>query len=289
MKYFKDVKSLEDLKKQFKKLAMKYHPDRPTGDVEIMKAINNEYDKLFPIWKNRDQVNSSETSYSTREEFYDRQGWRGENYNSSYDTKENAKQIRQQLKKEFPDCKFSVVKSYYSRIDVYLMEAPEPIFAEGITEIRYILGDRECKDLNEYGNKIIKRVAEIVQSYRRDDSDIMIDYFNCNFYGFVNIGKWDKPFKVVPKEKKQSKTTKKNTSTNKKSNSKANSNEFKVVENIAKKGIELYFKGIPDANFRQQLKDNGFRWHPSKKCWYAKKTDSIMKFLDSIKNNKLAA
>lgn len=43
--YFKDIDSLEDLKKQYKKLALKHHPDRG-GDEEVMKAINNEYDEL---------------------------------------------------------------------------------------------------------------------------------------------------------------------------------------------------------------------------------------------------
>ena len=56
MKYFKDIKSFEDLKKQFRKLAMKYHPDRPHGDSETMKTINNEYDILFPIWKDRENI-----------------------------------------------------------------------------------------------------------------------------------------------------------------------------------------------------------------------------------------
>ena len=76
MKYFKNVNSLEDLKKQFKKLAFKHHPDRG-GDAEIMKAVNNEYDMLFPIWKNRDNIKTEETAESTRNEFYTQNGWKG--------------------------------------------------------------------------------------------------------------------------------------------------------------------------------------------------------------------
>lgn len=41
--YFKGVKTLEELKKLYFKLAKMYHPDRG-GDVETMQAINNEYD-----------------------------------------------------------------------------------------------------------------------------------------------------------------------------------------------------------------------------------------------------
>ena len=46
MKWFESPQTLEELKKQYKKLAMKYHPDLG-GNAEAMKEINNEYEKLF--------------------------------------------------------------------------------------------------------------------------------------------------------------------------------------------------------------------------------------------------
>ena len=49
--YFENVKTIEELKRQYKTLAFKYHPDR--GDkVEEMQAINAEYDLLFARVKN---------------------------------------------------------------------------------------------------------------------------------------------------------------------------------------------------------------------------------------------
>lgn len=47
MKYFKNVNTLEELKKEYRKLAKRYHPDVNVDGLEIMKAINNEYEKLF--------------------------------------------------------------------------------------------------------------------------------------------------------------------------------------------------------------------------------------------------
>ena len=49
-KYFSDVKTLNQLKAQYRRLAMLHHPDRG-GDGEIMKAINAEHDRLFEFLK----------------------------------------------------------------------------------------------------------------------------------------------------------------------------------------------------------------------------------------------
>ena len=47
-KYFKadHMTSIEDAKKQYYKLCMQYHPDRPNGDLKAMQAINAEWDYL---------------------------------------------------------------------------------------------------------------------------------------------------------------------------------------------------------------------------------------------------
>jgi len=50
-KYILNVTTLEELKKEYKRLAMVYHPDLG-GDTETMKVINNEYDFLFERLKN---------------------------------------------------------------------------------------------------------------------------------------------------------------------------------------------------------------------------------------------
>ena len=45
-KFFNDVKSLSELKKLYKELARKNHPDFG-GNVEVMQAINSEYDSMI--------------------------------------------------------------------------------------------------------------------------------------------------------------------------------------------------------------------------------------------------
>lgn len=47
MKYFKDITTPEELKKQFRALSIKLHPDRPTGNVEEFKAMMTEYNDIM--------------------------------------------------------------------------------------------------------------------------------------------------------------------------------------------------------------------------------------------------
>jgi hypothetical protein len=49
----------------------------------------------------------------------------------------------------------------------------------------------------EAAQKVLDDVYHLVQSYNRSDCDSRIDYFDVNFYTSFDIGKWDKPFKVV--------------------------------------------------------------------------------------------
>ena len=50
LKWFKDCDCIEELKAQFRKLAMAHHPDRG-GRKEDMQEINNEYSLLFEALK----------------------------------------------------------------------------------------------------------------------------------------------------------------------------------------------------------------------------------------------
>lgn len=69
MKYFKNVKSAEDLKRQYKTLCKKYHPDlnRDIDTNAIMAEINNEYSELFNRYKNIHENSEGET-YTAKEE-----------------------------------------------------------------------------------------------------------------------------------------------------------------------------------------------------------------------------
>ena len=72
MKYFNNITSLDELKKAYRRLAMKYHPDCGGSD-EIMKQINAEHDALFETLKANHNKTADEYHQTTEtaEEFRD--------------------------------------------------------------------------------------------------------------------------------------------------------------------------------------------------------------------------
>lgn len=65
--YFKNCTTLEELKKEYKKLLFQYHPDiNPNGTKECQK-INAEYDVMFEKLKNTHKNSKNETYTSNTE------------------------------------------------------------------------------------------------------------------------------------------------------------------------------------------------------------------------------
>lgn len=209
MKYFNNITSFAELKKQYRTLAIQNHPDKG-GDTKTMQEINAEYDKLFPIWKTASKSTTNETAQSTRNEFYTQNGWKGENYNINLTTKDIAKLIREYIKIQYSNYKFSIQVDYNS-INIALMEAPKNVFIDGnlssyendhlYIQVNHYYIENNNK-LTEECKQILIDIVTLVQSYNYDDSDSMIDYFNTNFYIHLAVGKWDKPFSVVERKEK---------------------------------------------------------------------------------------
>ena len=145
-----------------------------------------------------------------------------------------AKTVREQLKKEFPECKFSVT-SDVNHLSISLMSAPFDALAgdlshsslnqytisegydkqprskifqdyqhipEGlvVTDRRYaeIPADYAICNGNLISKEawnVLQRAVEIGNVENWDESDIQSDYFNVNYYFSISIGKWDKPFR----------------------------------------------------------------------------------------------
>lgn len=66
--YFVNVTCIEELKKVYKELVFKFHPDvsKIPNCSEIMKAINNQYEKLFKKLKDIHKNKEGKTYESTK-------------------------------------------------------------------------------------------------------------------------------------------------------------------------------------------------------------------------------
>lgn len=206
MKYF-SATSLDELKKQYRALALRHHPD-VGGDADTMKAINSEYDALFPALKISCNIRTSETAASTRSEFYTQNGWKGAKHDWSRSTTETAALIRTALKEIHGDCKWSVtthLASMCAEISVSLMEAPHAVIAPGRKETYLQINgyyiDRDER-LTQYGKDLLSHAQQLLNEYNYKDCDSMIDYFHVDFYDSLNVGKWDRPFQIVERRAK---------------------------------------------------------------------------------------
>jgi len=181
--YFANIHSFDELKKRFRDLAREHHPDAG-GDPEVMKAINSEYDLLFPIWKDRAGVVTSETASSTRSEFYTANGWKGSKYDWHRSLKEISALVRAYVKEMYPSFKFSVTKSNYNALHVCIKEGYTDIFldpnAKGET---YFKGDHWRKEtFTREASRMFTNINAFVQQYNYEDIDGMIDYFSVGFW-----------------------------------------------------------------------------------------------------------
>lgn len=132
--------------------------------------------------------------------------------------------------------------------------------------------------LTDYAKAVLSDVNDVIKSYRFDDSDGMIDYFDTNFYYSLEVGRWNKLFVVNNKQPKIT-APKPEQPTRRAQNSAA---PLRVEINPEHNGIEVYFPGRPDEETRAALKAQGWRWHHAKQCWYNWNTEENLQGLRTI-------
>lgn len=68
MKWFAEVKTVEELRKRYRVLLKKYHPDNEHGSVEITQEINEEYNRLFDVLSKENVTDEQSSAYDKMEE-----------------------------------------------------------------------------------------------------------------------------------------------------------------------------------------------------------------------------
>lgn len=102
MKYFRNVNTLEELRKQYRDLLKIYHPDNPNGSTEATQKINKEYEELFKALKNKHERQSDTNGTNNNT-----------SYNKKYDFAEDE-QLREMLKKiiHFSDITIEIIGNW---------------------------------------------------------------------------------------------------------------------------------------------------------------------------------
>lgn len=215
MTYFHNINSLSELKKQFRELVKTNHPDKG-GNTAVMQAINNEFEKLYNIWKNRKETNDT-TGYANDMEgatarqytqhVYEEYGWTGSRRDRYYTRKELKEIFAKWLKETYKNCTFSIRLSDYNSIVINLLKADFNPFKDEMM-YSYSLSRYDIHDdpqLNDRAKEMFSNIQSFCQSYNYDHSDLYSDYYDVGFYFNMNIGSGKTPFKVeVPKSRRAS-------------------------------------------------------------------------------------
>lgn len=215
MTYFHNITSLSDLKKQYRELVKNNHPDKG-GDIAVMQAINNEFEHLYNIWKDRKEA-ADTTGYANDYEgatakqytqhVYEEYGWTGSRRDRSYTRKELKVIFAKWLKETYKGCTFSISLSGYNSICVRLLKADFNPF-KGDVKLKYSFSRYSITDdpeLNDRAKEMFNNIESYLMSYNYDHSDLMTDYYDVGFYLDMVIGSGKTPFKVeIPKSRRAS-------------------------------------------------------------------------------------
>lgn len=118
--------------------------------------------------------------------------------NEAYMSPEHAKQIRDELKKTFPEFKFSVRNDNYSSINIAILSGPIKLTdkEDGYEQVNHYYIKDHYKH-NPEAADFLEKVNKIANKGNYDNSDIMTDYFDVGWYVHMSIGQWDRPYVVT--------------------------------------------------------------------------------------------
>lgn len=121
----------------------------------------------------------------------------------AYITTSEVKQIREALKKEFPNIKFSITREHGMSVSVSIVKSnidfTDEVLTDGMTHvsINHYHVDKNYPKHKDLFNKIINIIRTGSDRKWYNNSDAMTDYFDTAFYFDLNVGKWDKPYELV--------------------------------------------------------------------------------------------
>jgi hypothetical protein len=199
----KNARTLAELKRAYRKLAFENHPDRG-GSEDAMKEINEVFRIHFERFKNVTLSDSDKEDFGTARNareytdfVYNEYRWEGSRYDRNLTLSDICKKIKEYGAMRFPTCKFSVHKDGYSSIYIALMSGDFEAHRETAGYSGRSFNHHHPEINNEFTDRcieVLRLMSEYAQSYNYDNSDIMTDYFDVNFYLTVTVGKFNKEY-----------------------------------------------------------------------------------------------
>ncbi len=214
-------------------------------------------------------MNNVQSRSNSNYNFYTSNGWAGKNYDHNLKGKDIAAKVRAFVKNEFPDFKFSIRSKFGMQADtiyITVLSGPIPALCEGNTRSYEScvsgFGDAFKGRITDKMLAVLDKVYSFVSSFRYSDCDGMIDYFDTNFYCWMYVGDYDRPYQITEKkERKQNNTP---------ANSPSKSEEVKPVETVSGFEIVEYSeKSIAvfgdTKSIKEELKALGGKFNPALK------------------------
>jgi len=114
-----------------------------------------------------------------------------------YITSQEVAQKRAEIKKRFPQYKFSIVRQHYSTLSVTILSGPMELLQDGETyqQVNHFYIESNYSDRPEVRDLLLEILSimkrGIGPSYFDSDYGFIPDY-----YTHISIGQWDKPYVV---------------------------------------------------------------------------------------------
>lgn len=212
-------------------------------------------------------MNNVQERSNSNYNFYTSNGWAGKNYDHNLSGKDIAAKVRAFVKKEFPDFKFSIRSKFGMQADtiyITVLSGPIPALCEGNTRSYEScisgFGDAYKGRITDEMLAVLDKVHSFVSSFRYSDCDGMIDYFDTNFYCWMYVGDYDRPYQITEKKERN----------NNQANNPNQSKEVKPVESVSGFEIVEYSeKSIAvfgdTKSIKEELKAIGGKFNPALK------------------------
>ena len=212
-------------------------------------------------------MNNVQSRSNSNYNFYTSNGWAGKNYDRNLKGKDIAAKVRAFVKNEFPDFKFSIRSKFGMQADtiyITVLSGPIPALCEGNTRSYEScvsgFGDAFKGRITDKMLAVLDKVHSFVSSFRYSDCDGMIDYFDTNFYCWMYVGDYDRPYQITEKKERN----------NNQANNPNQSKEVKPVESVSGFEIVEYSeKSIAvfgdTKSIKEELKAIGGKFNPALK------------------------